>query len=292
MNSGNVIHLAFHSVRETEEGFGEPWCTPKWLIAVIERLLLDKRTFLTHGEWDMRRTEPDSYLPNRRYATLSFDDGYLDAATTVLPILKNYGIRATFYIVTSTLRGVLPFPARYKIALSNGFSHASRRGRVKEHHPPYDEFFARLIGNHESGDVMFRRLCTRLEIEEADFVKRNYLDRGAVKMLHDAGMEVGSHSDTHSMLTALSVYDATREMVTSRLALSDVVGSVHSFAWPYGMWECAHQDSLLRGLAVAGYRTGWSYSEAAAAIVQKAPGAIVRIAPEALEYVPGIPPLS
>ena len=39
----------------------------------------------------------------RRAAVLTFDDGYADNATYALPLLRQYGVRATFFIITGTI---------------------------------------------------------------------------------------------------------------------------------------------------------------------------------------------
>ncbi len=38
-----------------------------------------------------------------RTVVLTFDDGYSDAASEVLPLLRKYGMRGTFYVVTGTI---------------------------------------------------------------------------------------------------------------------------------------------------------------------------------------------
>lgn len=49
------------------------------------------------------------------------------------------------------------------------------------------------------------------------------------------GFEIGSHSYTHTALTAVAGADVTREIEESKTVLEDVVGrAVTSFAWPYG----------------------------------------------------------
>jgi peptidoglycan/xylan/chitin deacetylase (PgdA/CDA1 family) len=57
----------------------------------------------------------------------------------------------------------------------------------------------------------------------------------AVEELSRAGIEIGSHTETHPHLSRLSAAEVERELSASRAALEDRIGkSVHTFAYPYG----------------------------------------------------------
>lgn len=75
------------------------------------------------------------------------------------------------------------------------------------------------------------------------------------------GMEIGSHTVSHSRLTDLDDGDLMREVQDSKRALEDLLGErVGSFAYPYGAWDARCADAV----EAAGYaaacttRTGWA----------------------------------
>jgi peptidoglycan/xylan/chitin deacetylase (PgdA/CDA1 family) len=68
--------------------------------------------------------------------------------------------------------------------------------------------------------------------------KRGYLSRSQLRQLSDLGMEIGSHSMTHSYLTDLSQEQVAREIADSKHELEQVTGrSIHHFSCPGGRWD-------------------------------------------------------
>jgi glycosyltransferase involved in cell wall biosynthesis/peptidoglycan/xylan/chitin deacetylase (PgdA/CDA1 family) len=65
--------------------------------------------------------------PPEKLVAITFDDGYLDNATTAAPILKELDVPATFFISTDMIGGGRPFP------------HDVLRGRVPQEHMSWDD---------------------------------------------------------------------------------------------------------------------------------------------------------
>ena len=79
--------------------------------------------------------------------------------------------------------------------------------------------------------------------------QRPVIDRFQMADLLALGMEIGSHTLTHTILTQSQV--AFQEMLQSRLRLEDILGiEVQAFAYPKGRFNPA----LAAGAAAAGYR--------------------------------------
>ena len=79
------------------------------------------------------------------------------------------------------------------------------------------------------------------------------LDAEGVREVAERGMEVGSHSMTHARLSGARPESLEREVIDSRLALSEVLGSsVEGFCYPYG--------SLDSGAVRAARRAGYAYA--------------------------------
>ena len=83
-----------------------------------------------------------------------------------------------------------------------------------------------------------------------DFVGREgYLSWLQVKHLHEAGMEIGSHSLSHPYSTAVTLEELMVEMQQSKLQIEQQIGAeVKSFAYPYGDYsQRTHQTAIAAG---------------------------------------------
>jgi len=93
---------------------------------------------------------------------------------------------------------------------------------------------------------------------------RRMLDRGQIRRMSAAGMEIGSHTRTHARLTELGPERLGAEVAGSKKELEEMTGSpLVSFAYPYGLFN----DESVSAVRKAGYRlacttrTGWFGSE-------------------------------
>ena len=69
-----------------------------------------------------------------------------------------------------------------------------------------------------------------------DFIgKDGFMQWHHVRALHDAGMEIGSHSRTHPDFRTLDPAAATDEFIQSKQEIEQQIGApIHSFAFPFG----------------------------------------------------------
>lgn len=78
-----------------------------------------------------------------------------------------------------------------------------------------------------------------------------FLDEDGISRLHAAGMTIGSHGLAHHDWRALPGEELERELVDSKLRLSELVGGrVDEAACPFGSYD----RRVLRALREAGYR--------------------------------------
>ena len=87
------------------------------------------------------------------------------------------------------------------------------------------------------------------------------LNKETLREFMDVGMEVASHTCSHSRMPLLSDVDLANELSQSKQVLEDILGqAVESFAYPYGV----HDDRCVQAVRDAGYkyacttRTGWA----------------------------------
>jgi len=84
----------------------------------------------------------------------------------------------------------------------------------------------------------------------SNFVGREgYLSWTQVKRMHEAGMEIGSHSLSHPYSTTISQEELMIEMQQSKFQIEQKIGAeVRSFAYPYGDYsQRTHQTALAAG---------------------------------------------
>jgi peptidoglycan/xylan/chitin deacetylase (PgdA/CDA1 family) len=82
------------------------------------------------------------------------------------------------------------------------------------------------------------------------------LDEAGVRELHDAGMEIGSHTLGHPDLRGLDDAELERELRDSKRAIEAITGEpCRVLAYPYGLYD----DRVVRAAREAGYEVafGW-----------------------------------
>lgn len=170
---------------------------------------------------------------------VTFDDGYSDNVRTAAPLLRHYGIPATFFIAS----GYLDDPGEYW----------------------WDEVARLVFGSAELPPALTCADETRTEIHArlyaelrplANAGRRRKLDwlaegcagtpppsisrrpmttADVVRLAAEPIFEVGAHTVTHPLLAALPPEEQRREIQASKYALESATGRpVTSFSYPYG----------------------------------------------------------
>ena len=178
-----------------------------------------------------------------RAACVTFDDGYVDNHDVALPILRRLGIPATFFIASGYLEGNLMWNDTVIEA-------------VRQAHGAKLDLAQLGLGAHPIGSIEERRNALRAllraikyrPVDERAGIAQRIADTARttspanlmmtaseVRALHSAGMEIGSHTVTHPILTRLSSREAEREIADGKAQLEAIIGgSVRLFAYPNG----------------------------------------------------------
>lgn len=184
----------------------------------------------------------DGTLPPRA-AAITFDDGYADNYEVALPILKKHGVHATFFVAAGYLDGGFMW--------NDGVIQAVRHCQRNEIDVDDLEMESLPIGSEADRKRAIVRLVTRLKYLPSEFRERwtsSLLERVGVQppthlmmsseqvnQLSDAGMGIGGHTDTHPILTKVTLEKAREHIVLGRQKLQSITGKpVRLFAYPNG----------------------------------------------------------
>jgi peptidoglycan/xylan/chitin deacetylase (PgdA/CDA1 family) len=208
----------------------------------------------------------------RGAAVVTFDDGFSDNYEQAFPVLHRLGIPATIFLSTGYLDSQQPYwyeqvshavlataadrlalPGLAPIAIGSGT--AARRAVIK--------------------DVMkwLKSVPNRTRLEGIETLKAQLggadpplkdrrsapLTWDQVKEMSAAGIEFGSHSVTHPVLSRVEPEQLAHELAASKRRIEEAIGKpVDTFAYPVG-GEDAYNDRVLAGVRSAGYRLAVSY---------------------------------
>ncbi len=218
---------------------------------------------------------------------VTFDDGYRDNFDIAVPILRERGVPATFFLPTAFLEEPrLPWWDRVACilkqtrvnrlelplwsdgeagsgdgppALTIDLTQTSRPAAIRA---VIDAF---LDGRIADEPWFLTMLADRAEValDSSAMARALFADWGQVRGLTgpDTGLSVGSHGHSHRRLAALE-HDAQRaELIGSRRILEDRLGlRIEALAYPYG-WPGSFDERTRSIAAEAGYRVAFASFE-------------------------------
>ena len=179
----------------------------------------------------------------KRALSITFDDGYADNHDLALPVLRQVGLPATFFIATGFLDGGYMF---------NDVVIEALRHAQGPHFDLSDLGYGRLPvttqnERRQAADAILKQLkyemprqrhAVAIEIgtrAKAVVPSRLMMTNKDVKALYDAGMEIGAHTVTHPILARMSLDRVRQELTDCRRQLEQITGGpVRLFAYPNG----------------------------------------------------------
>src|SRR5262245_37608747 len=201
-----------------------------------------------------------------RLAAITIDDGYRDAYEIAFPILRKHRAPATVFVVTEFVDGtkwLWTDKPRYltaraapqaleigigdhnlKLELNGSASRAVAATLINAALKPLSE---------EARDASIKRLAHELKASLPERPPAEYaaINWGQAREMADAGVEIGSHTLTHPILTGLSDDRLREEVSRSRDRIQTALGrKVETFCYPNG----DHDLRTQREVAGAGYR--------------------------------------
>jgi peptidoglycan/xylan/chitin deacetylase (PgdA/CDA1 family) len=207
---------------------------------------------------------------NRSRVLITFDDGYLDNYKTAYPILRSHGVQGVFFLTTSMVgtnqipwwdhiaylvktahrrRFLLHYPAQLMVNLDKGGLVESLRAILGLYKQPGNSDPARFI----------QELKEETRGDEPPTTLRRFLNWDEAREMSGGGMAMGSHTNSHTVLSQLEPERQREELSKSRAILKEQLGvEADVLAYPVG-GRTSFTEQTQTLAHEAGYRAAFSF---------------------------------
>jgi len=267
--------LAYHRVCEYNP-------TGSWDSSVIsatpeafpQQLAFIKRHFSPVTSEQVVAWKQGRFAMPRNPIVLTFDDGYRDCHDVALPLLRDAGVAADFFVCPWNIREkrlfwwdkiafclrrtrrksiALTYPEQAKLELT---TRESRRAALRTVHGVVRRT-PKLDMQKFTGQLKER---AEVDINEEREAEKLLMGWDQVRALRRAGMGIGSHSYSHPLLSLADDAKTREEMVRSKDAIEkELKERVLAFAYPVG---CFNNGTKVFARQ-AGYEIAYSYCSGA-----------------------------
>ncbi len=208
---------------------------------------------------------------NERYALITFDDGYIDNYTYALPLLKKYQLTAVFYLVTDFINSkTIPWwdEIAYLLRQAGGkYYQFCQTNNIYFLDPKnIDQVIQKIMtdikrSSHYKIEQVVDDLRQKFPQASAKLQQEKqalFMNWQQAKELQLNGMEIGSHTISHQILSQLTAQEQAVEIIKSKQLLEEKLDcSLNSIAYPVGRYYCYNQTSL-HYAKKAGYKIGFN----------------------------------
>jgi len=202
-------------------------------------------------------------------AAVTFDDGWRDVYDVAFPVLSELSIPATVFVTTGKIGRSEPFWQQslgclFLRAAEDPTGAAARRLtatlRLRDGGLLSPRVYLRTVRNwkrlsdQERSDRLAQAgWAPAPDTEDA----RCFLSEAEIQAMSRAGHEFGSHTVTHTILTAADGSTVQAELTESKATLQRILGrKMDMIAYPNGNWS----GEVLRRARALGYRIGCTVS--------------------------------
>jgi peptidoglycan/xylan/chitin deacetylase (PgdA/CDA1 family) len=180
------------------------------------------------------------------YLCITFDDGFSDCYDIIYPLLKQYDIKATFFLIENVINNqdfmwrnklilldnlvneelkvelIEIFKEEFKVIdyTNNSFFNLSNSWKMAE-----KETYANFLWNISKIGSLQEKLDTY----------KPYLNDCQIFEMLNNGQEIGSHSKSHPFCDQLNIEEINEEVIESVNRLNNKFGiNVNAFSYPFG----------------------------------------------------------
>jgi len=256
-----IKNFLFHRVNPKKDILWEPmdvalfekciqYITKKYNVVLIEDIVFS-----------------DELFSGNNYATIMFDDGFIDNIDYAAPILDKYKCKASFYVVTDCIEKNIPtwtyilehsfqFTKLSDINLEFDFLPEDMRVSKLSTNTERLNYVSRLKPflkklSHENRTFVLNHVAKYYNDVEMPLLMMNWRDLSELK---SAGHYIGSHTATHGMLGTMSNKDEIKnELLSSGNAIKKNSGYFPlTISYPVGSFN----DTVKKISAEVGYKLG------------------------------------
>lgn len=209
--------------------------------------------------------------PTKRYALITFDDGYRDNFDFAFPILQALNMRAAFFISTSLI-GSATLPWWDEIAWYVKKC-AGKTVTLPGYEAPVDipesvtpetikSVLQSVKQNFDSLESLLARLHELAGGEAPSHASKSelFMNWQQLRTLVDAGMTIGAHSHSHRILSYLSNQELDFELSHSKSLLeSELNIGINTLSYPVGGAH-TYNEIVSRKARDLGYKSAFSFS--------------------------------
>lgn len=246
---GLGVILTLHHVRPPRSGSFQPnrllEVAPDFFARLVRRLRRSRMDLISLDEMHRRLTEQDY---GRRFACLTFDDGYRDFLEHAHPVLRRYEVPFAMYVPTSfpdrigelwwlALEAVIAKNARIGLLIDGReqrFDCRSARDKRELFGQLY--WWLRSRKTEEELRAIVRDLCGRYGVDMKELCEKLCMTWSEVtELAHDPLATIGAHTVNHVILSKTSEQAARSEMEMGCSVLEAAIGvRPRHFAYPVG----------------------------------------------------------
>ena len=234
----------------------------------------------------------DKFLP-------TFDDGFKDHIFAA-EVLKKYNAIGIFFIPTLPLKNNVILDVHkthlilgkvkssvalnqlkkylYKNKITKFYNNSEKskyKSAYKKHDDEYDKKqFKKIMNYYGNLKLKHKILDHLLKKFEVNIKPMNYyLNRKEIKYLKSLGMIIGSHTESHTLLSRLSYKEQFKELNNSKIFLEKILNkSIDTFCYPYG-GKISYNNNTLKILKKLKYKLAYTveYKDISLENIQKKP---------------------
>lgn len=182
---------------------------------------------------------------------ITFDDGYEDNYRLAWPVLREAGMAAVFFVTTDFIDHGQPM---WFDRVANAIRHHDKDSSRQT----LQQYLARMKRMDDNGRA---RVLADLEQHSGHLDDQNQgpMSWNQLREMAASGMEIGSHSCSHTVLANEPLQNIRNELVRSRQRIEAEIGQpCHSLAYPVG-GDSAISPQVVAEARNAGYQYACSY---------------------------------
>ena len=236
-----------------------------WKLAVKPELFEDQIRYLKENYLILRSDEEWNIAEGKRAAIITFDDGYEDSYTELLPILEKYQVPATVFVATCNLDSnkefwwdelerIISFANESvtkirRFGLDIPIASACEKEKACYQIHPYLKKM-----DHKERDKWLRKLADELDASKERSYCHSLTSLQLRELSNSPLITIGGHTITHSSLAMETLDEQRWEIVESKKVIESIIRKpIEVFSYPFGQ-KSDFSDETVEVAIKAGFK--------------------------------------